>query len=111
MILKSGFCSFWEMVSYGRAMLVALLFLNRQGLLVPPFRRLKIPLLLGNYAQLMVGYGCAMLVALFFLNRQGLLVPPFRRLKIPLLLGNHAQLMAQKGRYYQLQTGTLPPLE
>mgnify|MGYP000889652720 CR=1 FL=1 len=25
--------------------------------------------------------------------------------------GNHAQLMAQKGRYYQLQTGTLPPLE
>lgn len=25
--------------------------------------------------------------------------------------GNHEQLMAQKGRYYQLQTGTLPPLE
>lgn len=25
--------------------------------------------------------------------------------------GNHEQLMAQKGRYYQLQTGSLPPLE
>lgn len=25
--------------------------------------------------------------------------------------GNHEQLMTQKGRYYQLQTGTLPPLE
>ena len=74
-------------------MLVALLFLNRQGLLVPPFRRLKIPLLLGNHAQLMVGTGRAMLVALLFLNRQGLLVPLFRRLKIPLLLGNPAQLV------------------
>ena len=64
-------------VGKGRAILVAMLFLNRQGLLVPLFRRLKIPLLLGNYAQLMVGTGRIMLIALLLPNRQGLLVPLF----------------------------------
>ena len=86
-------------------MLVALLFLNRQGLLVPPFRRLKIPLLPGNPAQLMVGTGRAMLVALLFPNRQGLLVPPFRRLKIPLLLGNPSQLVEHPCHVFRI----IPP--
>ena len=81
------------MVGSGDAALIVLLLFDGQGLSVPDLGCAKIPLLLGDAAELMVGGGSAVLVALFLGDGQGFSVPGLGRAKIPLLLGDDAELM------------------
>ena len=70
----------------GGSVLVAMLFFDREGFLIPVLCLLPLPLLLCNDTELVIRGGGSVLVAMLFFDREGFLIPALCLLPLPLFL-------------------------